>query len=1019
MLKPHKQPLGSVLVAGGGIAGIQAALDLADSGFYVYIVEKTPAIGGIMARLDKTFPTNDCAMCIMSPKLVEVGRHINIELITLADITDIRGEKGNFTVDIFQKARYVDLEKCVGCGACVEKCPKKVYDVYNENLIKRKAIYVPYAQAVPLKYCIDPENCIKLTRNKCGNCEKACPSNAINYEDTDQKLTLNVGSVILAPGFKPCVPEGLWGHLWKTLPDVVTSLEFERLLSASGPVQGHLTRLSNHEKPKKIAWIQCIGSRDINTYNNGHCSSVCCMYAIKQAIIAKEHDPALSCTIFYIDMRTHGKGFENCYNEAREKYGISFVKSRANLIQPSSGKSELTLCYFDSVTGKNMKDCFDIVVLSIGMGIDLDTQKLAGQINIELTEQRFCRTHSFKPTATTRDGIYVCGAFQGPKDIPQSVIEAGSAALCAGTSIAQSRGSLVKTIIEPSLRDVNGERPRIGVFVCHCGINISSVVDVCAVKEYAATLPFVEYSRDNLYSCSQDTQQIILDVIKEKKLNRIVVAACSPRTHEPLFQETLVNAGLNKYLFEMVNIRNHNSWVHRNFPEMATRKAMDSVHMAVSKVALFSPLKEEILSVNKRLLVVGGGISGMTAAISMADQGFEVELVEHRKELGGQALDVHKTDIGVDVRKALHELKQSILSHPYIKVHFETTLSDVQGFVGNFETLVQNKEKKVLISHGAAIIATGAKEYKPEEYLYGEDERVITGLELDRKIMDKAPLILNSKTAVFIQCVGSRESERPYCSRVCCTHSMVSALFLKEKNPNMDIYILYRDIRTYGEKEMLYRQARGTGINFIRYVREDKPIVGKGKDSLNIEVYDQTLRRTLIINADLLVLAGAIVSHRDQVLAKLFKVPMDSDGFFAEAHVKLAPSNFAVDGVFLCGLAHYPKPIDESIAQAQAAASGVTRLFAKTRIKALGNTASVNTAACSACGVCIAICPYSAPSFIPEGRDKGKASVNPVLCKGCGLCVSSCRSGAAGLKGFEEKQIMAMIDHAFCAEKEI
>ncbi|MDA3791593.1 MAG: FAD-dependent oxidoreductase [Desulfobacula sp.] len=1008
-----KQALGSVLVAGGGIAGIQAALDLADSGFYVYMVEKSPAIGGVMAQLDKTFPTNDCSMCIMSPKLVEVGRHINIELITLADMIDIRGEKGNFKVDIFQKARYVDLEKCVGCGACVEECPKKVDDVYNENLIKRKAIYVPYAQAVPLKYCIDPDNCIKLTRGKCGNCEKTCPSGAINYEDTDKTLTLNVGSVILAPGFRPCSPKGFWGHSWKTLKDVVTSLEFERLLSASGPYQGHLVRLSDHEKPKKIAWLQCIGSRDINKYDNGYCSSVCCMYAIKQAIIAKEHDPNLSCTIFYIDMRTHGKGFENCYNEAKEKHGISFVKSRVNLIHPSPGKKDLTLCYFDSDKGKNLKECFDIVVLSIGMEIDPGTQKLAKKIDIELTEQRFCRTHSFNPTSTTRDGIYVCGAFQGPKDIPQSVIEAGSAALCAGASIAESRGTLVKTIPEPSLRDVNGEVPRIGVFVCHCGINISGVVDVPAVRDYAATLPFVEYAEDNLYTCSQDTQEIILTRIKEKKLNRIVVAACSPRTHEPLFQETLVNAGLNKYLFEMVNIRNHNSWVHRDFPEMATQKAKDSVHMAVSKVALFTPLEEETLSINKRLLVVGGGISGMTAAISIADQGFEVDLVEKQKELGGQALNIHRTATGVDVQNALHELKQSVLSHPDIKVHLETTLFDVRGFVGNFETLVQNKTEESLISHGAAIIATGAKEYRPAEYLYGEDKRVMTGLELDRKTIDKDPLILNSKTAVFIQCVGSREPERPYCSKVCCTHSVVSALFLKEQNPKIDIYILYRDIRTYGEKEMLYRQARERGIHFIRYVREDKPVVSKGKGGLRIRVNDQDLRRAFIIRADMLVLASAVVSHREQALAKLFKVPMDSDGFFAEAHVKLSPSNFAVDGVFLCGLAHYPKPIDESTAQAQAAASGVTRLFAKTKIKTLGNTASVDTALCSACGVCIAVCPYKAPSFILEGRDQGKAAVNPVLCKGCGLCVSSCRSGAVGLKGFEEEQIMAMIDHAF------
>ncbi|MBU0971113.1 MAG: FAD-dependent oxidoreductase [Proteobacteria bacterium] len=1006
-------PIGSVMVAGGGIAGIQAALDLAESGFYVYMVEKSPAIGGVMAQLDKTFPTNDCSMCIMSPKLVEVGRHINIELITLADITDIRGEMGNFEVDIFQKARFVDMDKCVGCGACVEKCPKKVADVYNASLVKRKAIYVPYAQAVPLKYVIDPDNCIKLTKDRCGICEKTCPAGAINFKDTDKKFSLNVGSVILAPGFVPFHPGNSQIYGWAASKDVVTSLEFERLLSASGPNKGHLIRMSDHKDPKHIAWLQCVGSRNINHCDNAHCSSVCCMYAIKQAIIAKEHDPNLACTIFYMDMRTHGKGFEACYNEAREKHGIRFVRCRVHSVFQSPDKTVQTLVYFDDEKEGLVQEEVDIVVLSVGMEIDSQTRDFARKIGVELTDQGFCKTHSFSPTATTREGIYVCGAFQGPKDIPQSVIEAGAAALCAGGAIARSRGSLVKTLADPVLRDVNFDVPRVGVFVCHCGINIGGVVDVPGVRDFAATLPFVEYSDDNLYSCSQDAQDIIMGHIREKNLNRVVVAACSPRTHEPLFQETLVAAGLNKYLFEMVNIRNHNSWVHKEFPEQATQKAKESVRMAVSKVALFTPLTEETLSVNKRLLVVGGGISGMTAARSLADQGFEVDLVERQDRLGGQANDIHRTATGVDVQQALQELKSAVEAHPFIQVHLGTHLSDVQGFVGNFETKIQGGAGESVIQHGAAVIATGAKEYRPEEYLFGQDKRVMTGLELDRKILDKDSLVATATTAVFIQCVGSREPERPYCSRICCTHSIASALSLKEKNPDMNIYILYRDIRTYGEKEIMYQKAREKGVIFVRYSLENKPRVDVGKTRLDIRVTDHILKKEVTLETDMLVLAAAVVSHKEDALAKLFKVPMDSDGFFAEAHVKLAPSNFAVDGIFLCGLAHYPKPIDESTAQAQAAASGVARLFAKTQIKTLGNTAAVDTAFCSSCGVCISICPYNAPSFIQEGRDQGRAMVNPVLCKGCGLCVASCRSGALGLKGFEEEQIMAMIDSVF------
>ncbi len=1004
-------PIGSVLVAGGGIAGIQAALDLADSGFYVYMVEKSPAIGGVMAQLDKTFPTNDCSMCIMSPKLVEVGRHINIELVTLADIKDIRGTKGHFKVDIFQKARYVDMSKCVGCGACVEKCPKKVDDVYNADLIKRKSIYVPYAQAVPLKYVIDPEHCLKLTKDKCGNCEKVCPAGAINYQDKDREFTLEVGSVILAPGFSPFHPGKSRIYGWAASKDVVTSLEFERLLSASGPNKGHIIRMSDHEEPKKIAWLQCVGSRDINTCDNAHCSSVCCMYAIKQAIIAKEHDPKLSCTIFYMDMRTHGKGFEACFTEAKEKHGIRFVRCRVHSVFQSPDQNTQSLVYVDD-DGLEREE-FDIVVLAVGMEIKAETKEFARKIGIELTDGGFCKTQAFSPTTTSRDGIYVCGAFQGPKDIPQSVIEAGSAALSAGACLAQSRGSLIKTLPETRETDVNNEVPRIGVFVCHCGINISSVVNVPAVRDFAATLPFVEFSDDNLYSCSQDTQQIILNLIKEKNLNRVVVAACSPRTHEPLFQETLAGAGLNKYLFEMVNIRNHNSWVHKDEPEKATQKAMESVAMAVSKVALLTPLKEETLSINKRLLVIGGGISGMTSALSLAGQGFEVELVEKENCLGGNALNIHLTTDGTDVQEELEKLTRSVLTHPMITVHLESSLSEVKGFVGNFQTIVKGSAGESVVEHGAAVIAVGALEYKPTEYLYAKDPRVMTGLELDRKIMDKDPLVLNSKTAVFIQCVGSREPERPYCSRICCTHSVASALSLKKTNPDMDVYILYRDIRTYGEKEKLYQEAREKGGIFIRYALGNKPEVKAEKNGLQILVKDHILKQTVGISADMLVLAAAVVSRRDEALAQFFKVPMDSDGFFAEAHVKLAPSNFAVDGVFLCGLAHYPKPIDEATAQAQAAASGVTRLFAKDSIRTLGQTASVQAVLCSSCGVCIAVCPYNAPSFIREGRDQGRAQVNPVLCKGCGLCVASCRSGAIGLRGFEEEQIMAMIDHAF------
>ncbi len=1081
---------GAVLVAGGGIGAIQAALDLANSGYYVYMVEKSPSIGGVMAQLDKTFPTNDCSMCIMSPKLVEVGRHINIELITLAEITDVRGEQGNFEVDVFQKARYVDMTKCIACGACAEKCPKKVEDTYNASLAKRKAIYVPYPQAVPLKYAIDADNCIMLTKGKCGNCEKTCPAGAILYADKDKNLTLNVGSIILAPGFKTYNPSGKAIYNYDASKDVVTSIEFERYLSASGPNQGHVVRPSDNGHPHKIAWLQCVGSRDINTCGNGYCSSVCCMYAIKQAIIAKEHDPSLECTIFYMDMRTHGKGFESCYNEAKEKHGIKFVRCKVHSVftqeeklnneekldiksvedneikstteakeskkdnknkKNKNVKQHQVISYFDEETGKVVSDLYDIVVLSVGMEISPETKALAEKIGIGLTDSGFIKTSSFDPVAATKSGIYVCGAVQGPKDIPQSVVEAGGAAMRAGTALAAARNTLTKKTPERTEIDIKGERPRVGVFVCHCGSNIASVIDVAAVRDYAADLPYVEYAATNMYSCSQDAQDGIANIVKEKQLNRMIVAACSPRTHEPLFQETLLSAGINKYLFEMVNIRNHGSWVHKDYPLEATQKAKDLVRMAVAKSVQLEPLAEADLNIDQNVVVIGGGISGMTAAKSLADQGYKVNIIERESTLGGQANNLYQTAGRAMIQEGLENLTSQIVSHENITVFTGAKIEDVEGFVGNFKTTISTcsdpsslsssaskcgcssgiANSSKTIEHGVTIIATGASELKPTEYMYGQDKRIVTGIELDKMFINNDPALESAKSAVFIQCVGSREPQRPYCSRICCSHSVLSALHLKEKNPDMNIFILYRDIRTYGEKELLYKEAREKGIIFIRYDLSNKPEVsiGTGVDSkecgvndvsnrLSIKVIDHVLKMPIVIEADLLTLASAVIPYKDEKLAQFFKVPLNEDGFFVEAHVKLAPSDFATDGVFLCGLAHYPKPIDESIAQAQAAASSALRLLSKKTIKTQGTIAEVNQVICSGCGVCVSVCPYNAPSLRAaqtEGRPKpheGKAEINPVLCKGCGACVSSCRSGALKLKGFDDGQLLAMIESA-------
>ncbi len=899
---------------------------------------------------------------------------------------------------------------CIACGACAEKCPKKVVDPYNAGIVKRKSAYVQYPQAVPLKYCIDGDSCIYIQKKKCGACKKICPTDAVDFDQKPQTETLQVGSVVLAPGFAPFDPSKFDNYQYSKLPNVMTSLEFERILSASGPTMGHVTRQSKDKaEPKKIAWFQCVGSRDMNKCDHSYCSSVCCMYAIKEAVIAKEHvGDDLDCAVFYMDIRTPGKDFERFYDNAREKHGIRFIRSRVHSVDPVLGTDDLVIRYVTE-SGEMISENFDLIVLSIGMETSPEVIELAKKLKIDLTESNFCQTSSFEPVATSRRGIYVCGAFQGPKDIPQSVVDSSAAASAAGEILSSARNTLIKSKeVVPEVNVVN-ERPRIGVFVCHCGINIAGVVDVPAVAEYAATLPYVEFATDNLYSCSQDTQDTMAKIIAEKGLNRVVVAACTPKTHEPLFQETLINAGLNKYLFEMANIRNQDSWVHKNNPELATKKAKDLIRMAVHKVALMAPLKEAELEINQTAMVVGGGISGMAAARSLARQGYQTHIIEKDTQLGGQARKIYRTASGDSVPEKLAGLIDEVQKNKNIHVHLETEIKQVEGFVGNFETTLAVNGNEKILDHGVALMATGGKPYQPEEYNYGKDPRILTSLELDQKFIKDDAALKGLNTAVFIQCVGSREPQRPYCSRVCCTHSVDNALELKKLNPEMDVFVMYRDLRTYGERETLYKQAREAGVIFIRFSVDNKPEVVSEGDKLFVRVIDHVIGRPVEIETDLISLASAILPNDANDLATFFKVPLNEDGFFVERHAKLGPVEFATDGVFLCGMAHYPKPIDESIAQGQAAASRAVALLARETIFTSGTIAETDPTLCSECGVCVSVCPYSAPSFTEEGPFAGRAQVNPVLCKGCGLCVASCRSGAIHLKGFDNDQIFAQI----------
>ncbi|WDP91952.1 MAG: FAD-dependent oxidoreductase [Desulfobacter sp.] len=1465
-----KNLAGSVMVIGSGIAGIQASLDLADSGFLVHLVEKQPQIGGAMAQLDKTFPTNDCAMCVISPKLVEAGRHLNIDLHTLSRVTAVDGEAGDFTVTLEKKARYVDPDKCTACGECAKACPVEVDNSFDQNLSKRKAIFKLYPQGMPGAFAVDkrstapckatcpahvsvqgfialmnqgkfhealqlfksdhpfPGSCgrvchhpcesvctrgdadqplaiqhlhryladldlasdspwlpdirgnreekiavvgagpagltaawflaqkgygvtvfeklpvkggmmavgipeyrlpkaelekeidlierlgveirtsvefgkditleslksdgysalfmatglhgarrlnvkgedlegvlmgteflrdaalgkarkisgrtlvigggnvavdvaltarrlgaeevtmvclekrdempawdyeieealeegvkivnslgpirfhgdggcvaavdfqectavfdeegrfnprfddcklashdadtvivaigqspetefadrerIALTRpggyeadpitlqtpinwvfaggdafygpksvvdavasgkraaesihrfvngldlkegrekdwpfekpdisevtridraaprrlpaaerednfnevtaglnqeqveleasrclscgicSECYQCVDACVAGAVDHFMQPRAEQIKVGALIAAPGFKPFDPAPHAPYNYAAHPNVVTSLEFERILSASGPFQGHLVRPSDHAEPKKIAWLQCTGSRDLNTCDNGYCSSVCCMYAVKQTVIAKEHSPGpLDTAVFFMDMRTFGKEFDKYYLRARNDHGVRFVRSRVHTVEEADESGNLLLRYVTE-EGNLAQETFDMVVLSVGLVSGEENRSLAEALEIEVNPYGFAATADLSPIETTRPGIFTCGVFQGPKDIPQSVMEASAAAAAAAATLAPVRHTLTRTRELPPEIDVSGQAPRIGVFVCNCGINIGGIADVPAVREFARDLPNVVHVEDNLFTCSQDTQDKMKAVIKEHEINRVVVASCSPRTHEPLFQETIREAGLNKYLFEMANIRDQNTWVHMNNPDLATQKAKELVSMAVAKANWIEPLYQTPLDVVRALLVVGGGAAGMEAALSAANQGFEVFLVEREDHLGGVARHLLTTASGEAVPPYLDSLIQRVRSHAKIHAHLNVEVVETSGIMGNFSTriLVAGPDKKaasVTLSHGATVLATGGHEYQPEEYLYGGHPRVFTHLDLNRELADPESGIFKARAMVFIQCVGSRNEKRPYCSKICCTNTMVKALKLKAANPEMAVFVLYRDIRTYGTREALYTRARQAGVIFIRYDEDNPPKVTQSQDGgIEVAVEDKILGREILLEPDALVLAAAVIPNENKELFDLFKVPINADGFLNEAHAKLRPVDFASEGIFLAGLAHYPKSLDESSAQGNAAASRAATVLSKDHILVGGVVAeNSDPDKCARCLVCVRSCPYGVPRVV-----NGAAMIEPALCHGCGVCAAECPAKIITLNHFTDTQI--------------
>jgi heterodisulfide reductase subunit A len=1003
-----------VLIIGAGISGMQSALDIADKGYKVVIIDKTSTIGGSMVKLDKTFPTNDCSICTAAPKMVELARHPNIELITYAEINKLEGKKGDFKAQLWKKSKYIDPDKCTGCGDCAEVCPVDIVNPFDEKLSTRKAIYIEFPQAVPIVYTIDIDNCVG-----CGSCDRVCEPDAISFLEKSEEIEVNAGSIILATGFEVFEPtEQRKEYGYGKYENVITAMQVERLLSSFGPTSGKVLRPSDCKKPKKIGWIQCVGSRSAQQ-GYPYCSRVCCMYATKEATIVKEANPEISITIYYMDIRAYGKDFQQYYDHAK-KLGVDYVRGRPSSVYENKDKS-LTIRYKDTLSGKIKEDRVDLLVLSTSIIPSKDNKHLAKIIGIDVDENGFFKQDSLlkNPVQSTKDGIYLAGCIQGPKDIPDSVSMASGAAAKAVAPIKGRERHLGREF--PPEKDILHDEPRIGVFICHCGKNIAGFLDVEKVTQETKQLPNVEYAEHVMFACSQDSCKKIRELVKEKNLNRIIVAACSPRTHGGLFQDTLLEAGLNKYLFDMANIRNHCSWVHSENWDQATQKAIDLVKASVAKVRLLEPLNEEEFSILPSVLVIGGGVSGMKAALALSDMNVNSYLIEKEKNLGGRLRHLHTMfPSDIPANEIIDPLIAQIKKSKYITIMTETELVDITGFIGNYEGVIKQKGKKKHLKFGTIIVATGFREIDLKgQYHYKQNDNILSQTELEEKIK-KGTLKKKPRNVVIINCAGAMDEERPYCCRIGCGVSIKNAKLISQKYPGVKIYLLYRDMRVFGKEEEEYYSdvLKNHHVTVIRYPGEKKPQVILDKKNptdgpMTVKVYDDILNEEMTLPADLVVLT---VNTEGEVLTEslknMLKIPADAAGFFLEAHAKIRPLDFATDGIYLCGAAHYPKNLVDSIAQAEGAASRAAIPIMQEKMKGEGQVAEVNEDLCSGCKTCEKLCAYSAIEIKPRQNDPKHfvATVNRALCKGCGSCAGACPSGAIEQKGFKSKQIQVMLE---------
>ncbi len=1012
---------GSVMVVGAGVGGMRAAVDLADSGFKVYLLDSAPSIGGIVAQLGFMFPTHDCVLCrgtsdhgygcsrpSISPFLLDHSQHSNIEIMTNSTVVGAKGLPGDFVVQVHHRPRYVDAGLCINCNECSEICPTELTSEYQAGLVTRKAAYKPSVRAAPNAYVIEKGPYCE----PCRKCVDVCPTKAINLDEEDWFEEIRVGAIILAVGYKLYDPTPDEELGYGRFPNVVTGLAFERLASRSGPTEGIIERPSDGKIPERLAWLQCIGSRD---QKHPYCSSICCMYATKEAVLAKQRLPGAECEIFIMDERAFSKEYTAYFEQSKDLWAVDYTRCRISEIKEDPTTNDLILHYQDE-GGTLRRKRFDMVVLSVGSEPPPRAVALAEDMQIELNEYGFCSTDKFEPVDTSRPGVFVAGAFATPKEIAETVMDAsGAAARCMALLSGKSGTETGETAYPPE-RDVSVEPVRIGVFACKCHPTIDQVVDVDKVIASTAMLPGVVHAQALEYGCLPGGPEAIQEAIREHRLNRVVIGACTPRTHLALFHHTIQRVGLNPQLLEFVSLRDNCAWVHAEDPAGATRKAHEEMRVGVARVRHFRPYHKERRAFHHSALVIGGGLAGMTSALSIADEGYDVYLVEKTDVLGGNLRNLHRTTEGPNPQRLLHSLIKRVHSHERIALYYNTEVIGFSGHVGNFRARLSyagNDDPPHCweIEHGVAVVATGGYEYDGNVFLHGLDPRVTTQLKLEKRLAEDVDLPRTLRQVVMIQCVNPPEQTVHYCSRTCCTNTMKNASFIKQINPDCQVYVLYKDLITYGFREQYYTDARDRGVIFIRYEESDPPQVQVNYGELQVRVKDITLDQSLTFSPDLLALSMSIMPEKtNRELSRILEVPLSSEGFFMEDNLKLRPMDFTREGIFLAGLAHYPKFIEETISQALATAARAMTYLSKDQLEVGGTIAQVDQPKCVGCLTCVRVCPFHIPAIDPAatgvGAIAGAAYIEPSLCTGCGTCTSECPANAIQLRHYRDDQLV-------------